>query len=324
MAILAVLKTGAAYLPIDPALPAARIGFMLADAAPVAVLTTAGLAVAVGLVTTCWSSMWRIPASTPNPPPRYPRRHRMTSPTSSTPRAPPVSRRGWRSPTTTSPSCSTHWTSVWSSRRVRCGPSSTPMPSTSRCGRSGERCCTAVGWWWCPMRWRVHREDLHDLLVAEEVTVLSQTPSALAALAPQGLESVALMVAGEACPAEVVDRWAPGRVMVNGYGPTETTIYATISAPLTPESAVVPIGVAGRGGGVVCVGWVVASGAGGCGGGVVCGGFRCGGGVLAPGGLTASRFVACPFGGSGARMYRTGDLVCWGAGRAVAVSGACR
>ncbi len=42
--MVAVLKTGAAYLPIDPGLPAARIGFMLADAAPIAVITTAGLA----------------------------------------------------------------------------------------------------------------------------------------------------------------------------------------------------------------------------------------------------------------------------------------
>ncbi|MDT5069440.1 MAG: hypothetical protein QOK02_5595, partial [Mycobacterium sp.] len=43
-AILAVLKSGAAYLPIDPALPHARIGFMLGDAAPVALITTADLA----------------------------------------------------------------------------------------------------------------------------------------------------------------------------------------------------------------------------------------------------------------------------------------
>ena len=44
VAMVAVLKTGAAYLPIDPGLPAARIGFLLADAAPIAVITTAGLA----------------------------------------------------------------------------------------------------------------------------------------------------------------------------------------------------------------------------------------------------------------------------------------
>ena len=43
-AIVAVFKTGAAYLPIDPALPAARIEFMVADAAPIAAVTTTGLA----------------------------------------------------------------------------------------------------------------------------------------------------------------------------------------------------------------------------------------------------------------------------------------
>ena len=43
MAMLAVLKTGAAYMAIDPALPAARIEFMLTDATPIAAITTAGL-----------------------------------------------------------------------------------------------------------------------------------------------------------------------------------------------------------------------------------------------------------------------------------------
>ena len=43
VAMLAVLKTGAAYLAIDPAQPEARIGFVLDDAAPIAAITTAGL-----------------------------------------------------------------------------------------------------------------------------------------------------------------------------------------------------------------------------------------------------------------------------------------
>ncbi|WP_038858433.1 AMP-binding protein, partial [Mycobacterium avium] len=44
VAILAALKSGAAYLPIDPALPAARVEFMLTDAAPIVAVTTAALA----------------------------------------------------------------------------------------------------------------------------------------------------------------------------------------------------------------------------------------------------------------------------------------
>ncbi len=85
-------------------------------------------------------------------------------------------------------------------------------------------------------------DDFHALLITEQVSVLSQTPSAVGVLSPEGLESAALVVAGEACPVEVVDRWAPGRVMVNAYGPTEATMYAAMSTPLTAGSGVVPIG----------------------------------------------------------------------------------
>ena len=156
-------------------------------------------------------------------------------------------------------------------------------------------------------------EDFHALLVTEKVSVLSQTPSAVAVLSPEGLESVALMLGGEACPAEVVDRWAPGRVMINGYGPTETTVYATISAPLTPESAVVPIGAPVPGAALfVLDGWLRPVPAGVVGE-LYVAGAGVGVGYWRRAGLTGSRFVACPFGGSGARMYRTGDLVCWGA-----------
>ncbi len=44
VAIVGVLKTGAAYVPIDPTVPVARLEFTLADAAPIAVITTAELA----------------------------------------------------------------------------------------------------------------------------------------------------------------------------------------------------------------------------------------------------------------------------------------
>ncbi|EID08780.1 linear gramicidin synthetase subunit B, partial [Mycobacterium xenopi RIVM700367] len=153
--------------------------------------------------------------------------------------------------------------------------------------------------------------ELHDLLVAERVDVLCQTPSAAGMLSPQGLESVALVVAGEACPVELVQRWAPGRVMINEYGPTETTMWVTLSAPLAPGEEAPPIGSPVAGAALfVLDSWLrpVPPGVAGelyiAGRGVTYGYWR------RPG-LTGSRFVACPFGGFGARMYRTGDVVRW-------------
>ena len=116
-----------------------------------------------------------------------------------------------------------------------------------------------------------------------------------------------MVVGGEACPAELVDRWAPGRVMINEYGPTETTMCASRSAPLTFGVGGAGDRCAGVGGGVVCAGWVVASGAGRGGGGVVCGWCRGGVWVCGAGALTASRFVACPFGGRGAGSADVSD-----------------
>ena len=156
-------------------------------------------------------------------------------------------------------------------------------------------------------------EDFHALLVTEQVSVLTQTPSAVGVLSPEGLGSVALVIGAEPCPAEVVDRWAPGRVMINVYGPTETTMWASMSAPLTAGSGAPPIGSPVSGAALfVLDGWLRPVPAGVVGE-LYVAGRGVGVGYWRRAGLTGSRFVACPFGGPGARMYRTGDLVCWGA-----------
>ncbi|MGW4569095.1 amino acid adenylation domain-containing protein, partial [Streptomyces sp. NPDC004561] len=74
------------------------------------------------------------------------------------------------------------------------------------------------------------------------VTHVTLVPSVLAVV-PEGALSVStLMVGGEACPAELVERWAPGRRMINVYGPTETTVISTMAGPLVPCGQAPPIG----------------------------------------------------------------------------------
>ena len=155
VAMLAVLKTGAAYLPIDPAVPAARIEFMVADAAPVAAITTAGLA---GRLDGC-----DLPVIDVDDP------RIDTQPSTALPAPAPddIAYIIYTSGTTGVPKgvAVTHHnvTQLLASLDAglpaagRCGRSVIRWPSTSRCGRSSVRCCMVGGWWWCPSRWRAHR-----------------------------------------------------------------------------------------------------------------------------------------------------------------------
>ena len=310
IAILAVLKTGAAYLPIDPAHPPARIEFMTGDAAPIAAITTTGLADRLDgcdlLVIDIDDPAVDAQPSTalPAPAPDDLAHIIYTSGTTGVPKGVAV----------------THHNVTRLFDALDVGLELAPGQVWTQCHSYAFDFSVWEIWGALLFGGRLvvvpesvarSPQDFHALLVTEQVSVLSQTPSAVAALSPQGLESVALMVAGEACPAEVVDRWAPGRVMINGYGPTETTVYATISAPLTPGWGV-PIGAPVPGAALfVLDGWLrpVAAGVVGE---LYVAGRGVGVGYVRRAGLTASRFVACPFGEPGARMYRTGDLVRWG------------
>ncbi|WP_449619236.1 amino acid adenylation domain-containing protein, partial [Rhodococcus cercidiphylli] len=153
--------------------------------------------------------------------------------------------------------------------------------------------------------------ELAELLAAQHVTHAFVTPAALASVDPDGLTELAVVATGgDVCPPELVARWAPGRRMFNAYGPTEATIFSSISDRLDVDSAIdigsptigfsevvldarlhpVPVGVVGE---LYLAGPALARG------------YHC------RFGLTADRFVANPFGESGARMYRTGDVVRW-------------
>ena len=227
-AMLAVLKTGAAYLPIDAGWPQTRIEFVLADAKPVVAITTdefadrlAGFGGAVIDVHEP-GAVSELGAALPAPAPEDLAYVIYTSGTTGVPKGVGLTHANVTQ-LLGSLDAGLPAAGVWSHAHSLAFDVSVweIFGALLRGGR------TVV----IPDTVARSAHDLHAVLVAEEVTVLTQTPSAAAVLPMDGLESATLVVVGEACPPEVVDRWSRGRVMVNAYGPTETTMCVAISAP---------------------------------------------------------------------------------------------
>ncbi|MFG1918412.1 amino acid adenylation domain-containing protein [Micromonospora sp. NPDC048898] len=152
---------------------------------------------------------------------------------------------------------------------------------------------------------------LTRFIVEHEVNWGFITPTVLAMLDPADLPGWrTVLCGGEAVPAELAARWAPGRRFLNGYGPTETTVLA-VSGPLSAtEVDPVPIGRPMPNHRAYVVDAVLDPVPPGETGELLIGGPGLADGYLGRPALTAARFVPDPFSGlPGERLYRTGDLV---------------
>ncbi|WP_052863959.1 non-ribosomal peptide synthetase [Streptomyces niger] len=158
---------------------------------------------------------------------------------------------------------------------------------------------------------RLSIDRLQSLMERAGITVIDLPPTVMPLLAPEKFADLRIaFVGGEAFSGELVNRWNPGRRLFNGYGPTECTVTMIveecpgtwdasppIGLPMTNHVAhvldrdlrQVPVGVPGE---------------------LVIGGAGLARGYLGRDELTAEKFVADPFGTApGGRLYRTGDLV---------------
>ncbi|MEU1932957.1 amino acid adenylation domain-containing protein [Streptomyces coeruleorubidus] len=293
VAELAVLKAGAAYLPVDPEYPAARREFMLADARPALVLddprTVAELAEGQ-------------PDTDPGiaVDPRHPAYVIYTSGSTGRPKGVMVPHTGIASLV------------AFHAERLGITPGSrfSQLASPGFDASTWEMCVSLLTGATLVL---APRTDPLSVLTdpAARITHAFAPPSALAVVAERDSAVSTLVVGGEPVPPALVQRWAPGRRFMNVYGPTETTAIVTTSRPLPPAGTTPPIGEPHPGSRAYVLNGSLQPVPVGTAGELYLSGVCLARGYLRRPALTAERFVADPYGPPGTRMYRTGDVVRW-------------
>ncbi|WP_137873845.1 non-ribosomal peptide synthetase [Rhodococcus sp. Q] len=331
VAIHAVVKSGAAYLPIDTGLPSARIEYLFGDARPVRVLSTTATALPGDVPRTDLDAQTvrdRLAAQSSQPvtdadrgtslTPAHPIYVIYTSGSTGNPKGVVVAHRAvvnrlnWvqdRIPVTADDRVvlktpATFDVSVWELFWPHVNGAAVVVA-----GPDDHRDPTAV----------------QTLLRVGEVTVAHFVPSMLEEVL--ALDTVELprlrrvVCSGEALQFRTVARFAaavPGASIENLYGPTEAAVEVTLAADLTARVADAAGSTTIGGPGANVALYVFDSRLrpvpGGVPGELYLGGVQVADGYLGKPGLTAQRFVADPNGDAGSRLYRTGDLVRWGGG----------
>ncbi|WP_235217099.1 non-ribosomal peptide synthase/polyketide synthase [Archangium violaceum] len=308
IALLATLKAGGAWLPLDPSLPNERLSFILSDARPSLLLTHSSLDVSVRSFRmedlSAQSSTFSGDDLELTPDGDNLAYAIYTSGSTGRPKGTLLQHRGL---------CNTVLQSIDS---MKLGPDSRVLPyaSISFDASIWEMLPTLLAGGQLFLTTRDQLPPglpLQQFLREHSINTAFFTPALLAILEPQVLESLHTVVAGgEALAPELAARWKPGRRFLNVYGPTEVSIVATLTDDVDPRRVSIgrpfhnvqayvldehlrplPVGLPGE---------------------LYLGGVGLARGYLGRSELTAEKFLPHPFSSSpGERLYRTGDKVRW-------------
>ncbi|MFF3968786.1 non-ribosomal peptide synthetase [Streptomyces rubiginosohelvolus] len=151
-------------------------------------------------------------------------------------------------------------------------------------------------------------ESLRETMLKHRVDHAVMPPVALGITDSEGLLIGGTITStGDVCTRSLAAEWSKGRRLYNGYGPTEVTVGASIGGPVDGIQEDVSIGTPWDGGTVYVLDGSLGDLSDGTDGELYLAGSGMARGYLNRPGLTASRFVADPYGPPGSRMYRSGD-----------------